>query len=312
MTQEEKESYKLERGKYPSAYQAFKMEPDHTLGVESDLQRRDFTINAMAQDHMGNTIDPHGGKRDIKNKVIRMVSIKNFSEDPLRMLRGVQFASRFGFKIESKTFEAIRKNAESIKGIPGERILLEIGKIVTKGDQLLGAKLLCETNLWQEISNLSCKDHNQNAHLFSLSNNSKTIAEFLFLMIAGVASLDEAFKLTKRLKCEIITEKQIKGLYYAWDNEENPHMVVFKLNKIHPSCLNLLVLPENIKMSISSDMPKSVKEIDISGNDLMGLGYKGEAISQVFDSILNKIFSGTLTNSKEEILNYLSNIRDLN
>ncbi len=312
MTQEEKEEYKRKNGKYPSAYQAFKADPDHTLGVESDLQRRDFTINAIAQDHMGNNIDPHGGVSDISKKVIRMVSPRNFSEDPLRMLRGVQFASRFpGFKIESKTFEAIRNHAELIKGIPGERILVEIEKIVTKGNQLVGAKLLCETNLWQEISNLSCFNHDSNADLFSLSNRSKTVSEFLFLMTSYVTNLDETLNLAKRLKCDLLTEKQIRGLYYAWDRsrfekEDNPHIVVFNLNKLHPSCLKLLVLPRDVKESIASDMPKSVKDLKVNGNDLMSLGFKGENISSAFSSVLHQIFNDNLSNSKDDILRYLS------
>lgn len=305
MTAEERENYKQKYGKYPSAYQAFTVEPDHFLKIEDDLLRRDFTINAIAHDHLGNSVDPHGGVRDIKNKVIRMVSAKNFSEDPLRMLRGIQFASRFGFKIESKTFDAIKKNASLINGIPGERILVELEKIVKKGNQLLGAKLLCETSLWQEISSLSCKDHSKDAALFEESEKSKTIAEFLFLMMFNVASSQEASSLIKRLKCEIITEKQIKGLYYAWESDDNPNLVVFNLNRIHPTCLRLLVLPQHVKSSISSDMPKSVKDLQINGSDLMSLGYKGEDISSAFSNILRQIFNGSIGNSKEEIIDFL-------
>jgi len=309
MKPEEREVYKQKYGKYPSAYQAFTVEPDHFLKIEDDLLRRDFTINAIAHDHLGNSIDPYGGVKDIKNKVIRMVSAKNFSEDPLRMLRGVQFASRFGFKIESKTFDSIRRNASLISGIPGERILVEMEKIVKKGDQLLGAKLLCETSLWQEISRLSCKDHNEDAALFKQSERSKTLAEFLFLMMFKVASFEEASSVSKRLKCDTITEKHIKGLYYAWDkqNEENPHVIVFNLNRIHPTCLQLLVLPEVVKSSISSDMPKSVKDLSVDGGDLMGMGYKGEEISNAFNDILSRIFSGAMSNSREEIINHLHN-----
>lgn len=307
MTSDEKETYKNKYKKYPSAYQSFTAEPDHFLKIEDDLFRRDFTINAIAHDHLGNVIDPHEGLKDIKNKTIRMVSAKNFSEDPLRMLRGVQFASRFKFKIETKTFDTIKRNASLISGIPGERILIELEKIVSKGDQLLGAKLLCETSLWQEISSLYCKNHDHDAHLFALSSESKTVAEFLFLMMFGVASAKDAHSTAQKLKCDLVTEKQIKGLYYAWESEENPHFIVFSLNRIHPTCLKLLVLPDKVRNSLKSDMPKTVKDLSVDGKDLMTLGYKGEQISDAFNAIIHQIFDGSLRNSKEDIINYLRN-----
>lgn len=312
-TQEEREDYKKKYGKYPSAYQSFTVEPDHSLRIEDDLVRRDFTINAIAQDHLGNQIDPYNGIEDIKNKTIRMVSPKNFIEDPLRMLRGVQFASRFGFKIEPRTFNAIKKNSNLINGIPGERILEEIKKIVEKGDHFIGANLLCETNLWQEISNISCSNHKNQKHLFDLSNISKTIAEFLFLMFFNSSNYEQSINVCKRLKCELVTEKQIKGLFYAWnfdesDHNHNSHQVVFNLNKIHPTCLNLLVLPKEIKDSINSEMPKSLKDLQINGKDLMSFGFEGESISRVFNDIINKIFNGNLSNTKKDLMTYLSSL----
>jgi|688.fasta_scaffold19208_6 tRNA nucleotidyltransferase (CCA-adding enzyme) len=301
MSQDEKEEYKKRVGKYPSAYQAFTTSPDHNLPVSSDLGRRDFTINSIAQDHLGNIIDPYKGTEDIKNKVIRMVDKKAFSQDPLRMLRGVQFASRFDFKIEPETFKEIKDNAGLIKGIPGERILIEIEKIVQKGNQLIGADLLCETGLWQEISGLSCSSHTK-----EMFDKSKQTSEFLFLMMFGTAELNKALEICKKLKCDSNTEKQLKGLYFAWQKkEENPNVVAFELNKIHPSCLNLNLLPEDVKKSISSDAPKSIADLDISGNDLMALGYKGQEVGNILKDVIMNILRGKLNNSKEEILNYI-------
>lgn len=311
MTAQEKEEYRLKNGRHPSAYQAFTVEPDHDLDIEEELKRRDFTINAIAQDHLGNNIDPHNGIKDIRKRIIRMVSPKNFIEDPLRMLRGVQFASRFGFRIEPKTFDSIRNNSSLISGIPGERILEELKKIVTKGDQLLGAKLLCETNLWQEISSMSCSNHDNQKHLFELSNASKTVSEFLFLMFFNSATYEESFRICKKLKCEALTEKQIKGLFYAWNfhdinHQDNSYKVVFNLNKIHPSCLDLLVLPNEIKEAIKTDMPKSLKDLPVNGRDLMNLGLKEKQISNAFNNIIDNIFNGSLKNSRDSIINFLN------
>ena len=113
----------------------FEVQLDHTAPVESDLQRRDFTMNAMAKDSDGNIIDKFGGQEDIKNKIIRAVGNpeERFKEDPLRMLRALQFAVRFGFEIEPKTAEAIKKLAGSFKTISEERILGEFKKAWAKG-----------------------------------------------------------------------------------------------------------------------------------------------------------------------------------
>jgi len=301
MNQDEKEEYKKRVGKYPSAYQAFTTTPDHSLPVHSDLGRRDFTINAIAQDHLGNIIDPYNGKEDIKNKIIRMVDKKAFSQDPLRMLRGVQFASRFDFNIEPDTFKEIKDNASLIKGIPGERILIEIEKIVQKGDQLIGADLLCETGLWQEISRLSCSNHSK-----EMFDKSKQLSEFLYLMMVESADVNKALEVCKKLKCDLLTEKQLKGLYFAHQKkEENPNIIAFELNRIHPSCLNLNLLPEDVKKSISSDIPKSIADLDISGNDLMALGYKGQEIGSILKDVIMQILNGKINNSKEEIFNYI-------
>lgn len=300
MTPQEKEEYKIKYGKYPSAYQAFTTKPSHELPVHNDLGRRDFTINAIAQDYLGNTIDPYKGVEDIKAGKIRMVDRKVFSQDPLRMLRGVQFASRFGFEIEPETFKEIKDNAKLIHGIPGERILMEIEKIVQKGDQYKGAELLCQTNLWKEISGLSCSKYEKEEF-----EKSKELSEFLFLMMFDVADLNKALQVAKRLKCEIVTEKQLKGLYLAWTKEDNNHNVVFELNRIHPSCLSLNVLPDKIKESIASDMPKSFADVKISGNELMELGYKGEEVGKALKDVLNQIFERKLDNNKEKIIKYL-------
>ena len=110
----------------------FDVTTDPNASVESDLQRRDFTINAMAKDSEGNIIDQFGGVEDLKNKIIRAVGEpeERFNEDPLRMLRALQFAVRFGFTIEPKTAAAIKKLSAKFKTISEERILGEFKKAI--------------------------------------------------------------------------------------------------------------------------------------------------------------------------------------
>ena len=108
----------------------FRVDFDHTLPVEIDLARRDFTINAMALDLSSQRlIDPFGGRADLDGDVLRQVSPMAFPEDPLRMLRGVQFASRFGLQVEPETQAAMAAHAASISTVAPERIAMEFQKL---------------------------------------------------------------------------------------------------------------------------------------------------------------------------------------
>ena len=104
--------------------------------LEDDQNRRDFTINAMAiclnKSRFGELVDPFGGVDDLYDGIIRTPLDPDitFSDDPLRMLRCIRFATRFNFLIEDETFEALERNAERIKIISGERIAEELNKIL--------------------------------------------------------------------------------------------------------------------------------------------------------------------------------------
>lgn len=101
--------------------------------IEEDVRRRDFTINAMYMDHDGRICDPTGGLEDCGKHLIRAVGDpdKRFSEDALRILRGIRFVSRLGFDIEPDTLRAMEERADELKNISGERIAVELLGIVT-------------------------------------------------------------------------------------------------------------------------------------------------------------------------------------
>lgn len=103
--------------------------------VEEDLSRRDFTVNAMAMDRSGNIIDPFGGAEDLKRQVIRCVGEARvrFSEDALRILRGIRFAAVLGFSVEEDTQRAIHEQAGLLERIAAERILAEMDKLLCGG-----------------------------------------------------------------------------------------------------------------------------------------------------------------------------------
>lgn len=120
--------------------------------IESDLERRDFTINAMALRN-NELIDPFGGQNDIKEKIIRAVGNphERISEDYLRALRAVRFAANLGFDIEMNLQEAIRKNYKNLAYISVERQAAELDKILIGPDPARGIRLLDKLGLLEEI-----------------------------------------------------------------------------------------------------------------------------------------------------------------
>jgi poly(A) polymerase len=120
---------------------------------EDDLDRRDFTINALAislqKENYGEIIDRFKGQEDLKNKILRTPLDPDitYSDDPLRMMRAIRFASQLSFRIEERSFAAIKKNAERIKIISIERIVDELNKIILSPKPSVGFKLLDESGL---------------------------------------------------------------------------------------------------------------------------------------------------------------------
>ena len=121
--------------------------------LEDDQNRRDFTINALAlclnKDRFGELLDPFGGIEDMENLIIRTPTNPDitFSDDPLRMMRGIRFASQLGFYLDLNTFEAIERNKERIEIISKERITDELNKIMLSRKPSVGFLLLDKTGL---------------------------------------------------------------------------------------------------------------------------------------------------------------------
>ena len=136
--------------------------------LQDDQNRRDFTINAMAvslnADTFGQLLDPFGGIRDLDQGLIRTPLDPDitFSDDPLRMMRAIRFASQLQFRILPETLDAIQRNAQRIRIVSAERITTELNKIILSPSPSLGFKLLQKTGLmpliFPEFSNLKGVD----------------------------------------------------------------------------------------------------------------------------------------------------------
>ena len=125
--------------------------------LEDDQKRRDFTINSLAislnKENFGELIDPFNGQNDMTNKIIRtpLEPHQTYSDDPLRMMRAIRFATTLDFNIEEKSLNAIKKEVDRIKIVSMERIMVEFNKIMLSKRPSKGLNLLDETGLLNYI-----------------------------------------------------------------------------------------------------------------------------------------------------------------
>lgn len=130
----------------------FQVSFDPELPVEEDLKRRDFTINAMAIEYQtGRLIDPFDGTNDLHHRILRQVAPQSFEEDPLRLMRAVQFAARLHLQIEPTTWEAMERHAELIRTVSAERITEEIGKLMMASKPSIGFCIMRDTGILPHV-----------------------------------------------------------------------------------------------------------------------------------------------------------------
>ncbi|WP_294304635.1 HD domain-containing protein [uncultured Chryseobacterium sp.] len=125
--------------------------------IEDDQKRRDFTVNAMAislnESNFGELIDPFSGVKDLEKGILRtpLEPAQTYSDDPLRMMRAIRFASTLQFQIEDESLKAIQQEADRIKIVSRERIMVEFNKIMLSEKPSIGLKLMEQTGLMKLI-----------------------------------------------------------------------------------------------------------------------------------------------------------------
>lgn len=145
--------------KIGAGHKGFAVKTDPNMSIKDAARRRDFTINSMAADPLsGRIFDPFGGAEDLKNRTLRITDEERFRDDPLRVMRAIQFIGRFGLvPLEEKSGQIIQEMIPELKELPRERIYEEWKKLLLKSEKpSLGLSSGMTLGVWQEIHPQFC------------------------------------------------------------------------------------------------------------------------------------------------------------
>ena len=270
-----------------------------TRSLREDLARRDFTMNAMAMDAQGALQDPFHGQADIDEQLVRCVgeADRRFEEDALRILRGLRFAARLGFALEPQTAAAMHRKKELLKEIAAERVFAELCGLL-QGDyaaQILQAHravlevVLPEMGAVEDLSGppvfgfarLLAKAKDPVEPLVRLKAPNAFKAEVLMLIenqqLPCPKDRQELYRLAVAFGAENLRK------VYAYRGWDDGALEAFLAEK---PCL-------------------SVKDLAVSGKDLLALGYQGPAIGKTLEDLLRQIATAQLPNTREALLKAL-------
>lgn len=254
--------------------------------LEDDLQRRDFTINAICMDKEGNVIDYLNGIDDLNNRLIRCIGdIKTkLQEDPLRILRAIRFATVLDFEIHDELYQNIKNYAYLVRDLSSIRIKEELEKILLSKNFKKGLKLLDDTGI---------------SNIIGLSYGDIFYVDDLLGMWSQINIKNIPF--TNNEKSNIIKITEVVNLGII-DNE-----ILYKYG-LYICTIAGKILNINVKdiTKMNELLPiTSRDEVDITSKEIKEIVKDDKVIGENYDLIIKNILNGSLKNNKQDIIDYL-------
>ena len=297
-----------------SGHKDFQVKLGKGITLQQDQLRRDFWMNAIAKDvETGETHDIEGrGQFDIENKQISVINPKAFEEDPLRMMRAMQFAARFDFNLESNTEREIKKQAKNITTVSPDRFQEEFIKMFTKSTvPSKGIKLMIKTGLMNHIFR-GIKDIDFDA-MDKLEKSA--FPAFLGILLKDYKWLaGENAQKTMRISNEV--KKSIEGVVMVIHNPDilKNEFELIQYTSSHPSAIKnideyLKTKRQKTLSMILADMrrkgkPTSLKNLGVDGRDLSHAGLKGRQIGDALKMLLKHAVK-TGKNDKKSLMSQI-------
>ncbi|MBM7584325.1 tRNA nucleotidyltransferase (CCA-adding enzyme) [Bacillus pakistanensis] len=319
------EGYEITTFRTETEYKDFRRPEGVTFirSLNKDLERRDFTMNAIAMNKEGSLIDPYHGKRDIANKIITTVGSphKRFNEDALRMMRAIRFISQLGFDVSKETIHSLTENAHLLEHISVERITAEFEKLIEGDFKHAAFNLLNSSGMYQYLPGYSIsKEALTKSAAYSISTLSNQQIWGLILFHINREAQHEFLKAWK------LPSKKINYLikvHNTLQNRVNIHWDYYELYKagIQMACdVEILFLTLNgkdisqidceiqtLKNKFEQLPVKSLKEIDITGHDLIRWKSQkgGTWVKELLQEIEEAVVNQNVENNKNSIREWL-------
>ncbi|MEX3747402.1 CCA tRNA nucleotidyltransferase [Lysinibacillus xylanilyticus] len=280
--------------------------------LKEDLQRRDFTMNAIAMRRDGTFIDYYGGRQDIEAGVIRAVgnAQRRFTEDALRMLRAVRFSAQLGFVIESETLAAMQIKAADISWIAKERIKAELDKLWIGKDVFNGIQKLEESGLAAYLNG-----HFQANHWREFNVQDKLLGWAYFALLQGEQWREVlgSYRLSnKEMAFVKAVLAALEALKNGWTNMD---YFLYAQQELEVACYFAelrqldVQMPQQSIQEIQTKLPIRHKQaLLVNGTDLLKWSGKkgGPWVKEALQAMLEAVVNGELQNDRQAIKNWIA------
>lgn len=286
-----------------------------TRDIVEDLARRDFTINSMAYSPKNGLTDPFGGQIDLAKGVVRAVGdpMLRFSEDALRILRGIRFAATFGFEIEPMTATALREKANLLSNVSAERIYVELKKTFDKPHSygvvceysgvLLSVMAGLDSLVLPEKDAYDSADYmSRILSIFYLSSENPSHA---FDRFATALKTDSHFR---RLGGQLLSSvgrydlTDSLGLTKCLrDNGEEATLGLINLEK----ALGRNADGDLLSKLLASGVCYRISDLKVGGADMKNIGLTGPKIGLALDNLLTAVIDGRVENERDALIEFL-------